>query len=284
MKRLSYLLFAAGLVGLSIFAALAYNPKEKAASVEFNRVVSLNGSASDAWLAAGGELVGVSDDAIERGLAVGSAQSVGSVARPSLEKILSLNPDLVLINPDIPNQLALEAQLKSQGISVRCDFSDTFEQYVSMMEEFLSLTGRGDLRERLIDEPAEQVEFLRKSVKDRSSPKVLLLRANSTGLSAKADGTVAAEILKDLKAVNIAAQKPSLLQELSREIILEQDPDFILVVPQGIDDAQPVIESLEPFWKSLSGRFVALPKELFHYKPNQRWGEAYARLAQILYP
>ena len=32
------------------------------------------------------------------------------------------------------------------------------------------------------------------------------------------------------------------------------------------------------------GRYVILPGELFHYKPNKRWGESYEYLADILYP
>ena len=43
-----------------------------------------------------------------------------------------------------------------------------------------------------------------------------------------------------------------------------------------------------PAWQELSavkeGRYVVLPKELFHYKPNARWGESYGYLAEILYP
>ena len=43
-----------------------------------------------------------------------------------------------------------------------------------------------------------------------------------------------------------------------------------------------------PAWPGLqavqNGRYLLLPKELFHYKPNARWGESYAYLAKILYP
>ena len=43
-----------------------------------------------------------------------------------------------------------------------------------------------------------------------------------------------------------------------------------------------------PAWQDLSavrnGRYVILPKDLFHYKPNDRWGESYEYLAEILYP
>jgi iron complex transport system substrate-binding protein len=43
-----------------------------------------------------------------------------------------------------------------------------------------------------------------------------------------------------------------------------------------------------PAWAELTAvqedHYVLLPKELFHYKPNARWGESYAYLAKILYP
>ena len=42
-----------------------------------------------------------------------------------------------------------------------------------------------------------------------------------------------------------------------------------------------------PAWAGLTAvandHYVVLPKELFHYKPNARWGESYAYLAEILY-
>ena len=43
-----------------------------------------------------------------------------------------------------------------------------------------------------------------------------------------------------------------------------------------------------PAWEGLTAvkndRVEVLPKDLFHYKPNARWGESYAYLAKILYP
>ena len=70
------------------------------------------------------------------------------------------------------------------------------------------------------------------------------------------------------------------------------DPDYIFAVPMG--DTEKSLQALKdniesnPAWASLSavqnGRYVILPKDLFHYKPNARWGESYEYLAKILYP
>ena len=42
-----------------------------------------------------------------------------------------------------------------------------------------------------------------------------------------------------------------------------------------------------PAWNALSavknGRYFLLEKELYNLKPNARWGEAYQKLADILY-
>ena len=43
-----------------------------------------------------------------------------------------------------------------------------------------------------------------------------------------------------------------------------------------------------PAWQSLravrEGRFYILDNTLYHQKPNERWGDAYEGLADILYP
>jgi iron complex transport system substrate-binding protein len=59
-------------------------------------------------------------------------------------------------------------------------------------------------------------------------------------------------------------------------------------------DSEKALKALQdgiaknPAWSNLTAvkndRFVVLPKELFHYKPNARWGESYEYVAKILYP
>ena len=64
------------------------------------------------------------------------------------------------------------------------------------------------------------------------------------------------------------------------------------VIPAGAGPKETVRALTEaiasdPAWAGLSAvknnKFITLPQELFHYKPNHRWGESYAYLAEILY-
>ena len=65
------------------------------------------------------------------------------------------------------------------------------------------------------------------------------------------------------------------------------------MVLQGSDatDAQETLEKTllsNPAWGGLravqEGRFHTLEHSLYNLKPNARWGEAYEKLADILYP
>lgn len=259
------------------------------------RVVSLYASYSEAWLLAGGSLVGVTDDVVsERGLDVGEAEIVGTVKEPNAEAIIALDPDLVILSLDITAQKDMVDVLEDAGLSCLSYRVDTFEDYSAMMYQFCKATGQPDAFEENVSKVAKQIEAVREAhtftEDDPTRPTVLLIRAFSTGIKAKTDDELAGSILKELGCRNIADEHPSMLEDLSMEEVIAADPDYIFVTTMG-DEAQALayldsVISGNPAWEGLSaiqnGRYHVLPKELFHYKPNQRWGESYQYLAGIL--
>lgn len=106
------------------------------------------------------------------------------------------------------------------------------------------------------------------------------------------ENSVLGEMLAALGCVNIADSDASLLEELSMEAILAADPERIFIVMQG-SDQEKVRQTLEsavlsnPAWQQLSavknGRVYYMDQQLYNLKPNARWGEAYEKLAEILY-
>ena len=93
--------------------------------------------------------------------------------------------------------------------------------------------------------------------------------------------------------MNVADSETSLLDNLSMEAIIRAQPDYIFVVVQGTDptEAEALLESTllsNPAWSTLTavreGRYHVLDNSLYNLKPNARWGEAYEKLSQILYP
>ena len=170
---------------------------------------------------------------------------------------------------------------------------NSFNDYLEMLDVCTQITGQTQNYQTYGLDVQAQVEKA-KEQDDGSAPTVLLLRSASTSCKVKnSKGTVLGEILADLGAVNIADSDTSLLEDLSMERIIADDPDYIFVVFQGSDQdaAQKTLDAAltsNPAWDTLSavqnGNFYLMEKELYHLKPNARWGEAYQKVADILYP
>ena len=257
------------------------------------RVVSLYGSYAEAWAQAGGTLVGATEDAVsERGMDLGTAQIIGTTKAPNLERILALDPDLVILSLDIAAQVSAAEVLEAAGVPCAAFRVDTWQDYARMMNVFTALTGRRDLYEAIIPPMQAAIGETVASAQAQNAPTVLLLRAYSTGVKAKADDNLAGAMLEDLGCVNIAARQPSLLEELTLEAIVVEDPDCIFISVMGGDEeaALGVVEETlgqNPAWQGLTavreGRVYVLPRDLFHYKPNARWAESYAFLYELLF-
>ena len=260
----------------------------------WDRVVSLYGSFAETWQLAGGELVGATSDAIqERQLDLGDAAVVGTVKEPNLEEIIAADPDFVILAADIAAQAALHDALVQAQIPHAYYRTDTFQEYLAMLKDFCTMTGRQDLYEKNGQAVQQEIDAVLEAVAGQSAPTALLIRAYSSGAKAKGSDNLAGAILEDLGAENLVSRHGSLLEDLSMEEIIAADPDFILLTTMGASDDAAVAFMAETFeadpaWQELSavqnGRYVLLPRDLFHYKPNARWGESYAYLADILYP
>ena len=258
------------------------------------RVAALLGSYAETWLLAGGEVVAVTQDAYdERGLELPEdTVNLGANQQPDLEALFAAEPDLVLLTPDLDGQMGLKDSLATAGIPAAWFKVETFDDYLNMLKICTDLTGRSDLYQKNGLDIQSGIDAAIASVPEGEGPTVLLLRAYSSGVRAKNSDSIAGAMLKDLGAVNIADSNSGLLEDLQMESILAADPEFIFVTTMGASQ-EAALKSLDellhsdPAWQTLTavkeGRVEVLPKDLFHYKPNARWGESYQMLAELMY-
>ena len=258
------------------------------------RVAALLGSYAEPWLLAGGEVVAVTQDAYdERGLELPEdTVNLGANQQPDLEALFAAEPDLVLLTPDLDGQMGLRDSLEAAGIPAAWFKVETFDDYLNMLKICTDLTGRSDLYQKNGLDIQSEIDAAIASVPEGEAPTVLLLRAYSSGVRAKNSDNIAGAILKDLGAANIADSDSGLLEDLQMESILAADPEFIFVTTMGASQ-EAALESLDellhsdPAWQTLTAvkedRVEVLPKDLFHYKPNARWGESYQMLAELMY-
>ena len=271
--------------------------REVTVPVQPQRVAVLLGSYADVWCLAGGQdtLVAAADDAwTDFDLNLGDeVANLGSLMEPNLEELIAAQPDLVIASSNTTSNVELLPSLEDLGVPVIYFGVNSFNDYLEMLDVCTQITGETQNYQTYGLDVQAQVEKA-KEQNDGSAPTVLLLRSASTSCKVKnSKGTVLGEILADLGAVNIADSDTSLLEDLSMERIIADDPDYIFVVFQGSDQdaAQKTLDAAltsNPAWDTLSavqnGNFYLMEKELYHLKPNARWGEAYQKVADILYP
>ena len=261
------------------------------------RVAALIGSFADIWCLAGGKdaLVAAADDSwtsFDLGLS-GAVANLGAVKEPSLETLLAAEPDLVLASCNTAADLELEGALTAAGVCTAYFDVQSLDDYLNMLDICTRLTGCDENYETYGAAVREQADAAI-ARQDGSAPTVVCMRA--TGVSVKikgSEGFVLGEMLRDLGCVNLADSGEVPLETLSLEYIIAAEPDYIFVVLQGSDPTR-AMDTLEetllsdPAWAGLNavqeGRFYTLEHSLYNLKPNARWGEAYEKLADILYP
>lgn len=264
---------------------------------EPKRVASLLGSFSDIWMLAGGQLCASAADAWEDfGLDLGNAINIGGAHSPSLELLVSADPDLVLASASTASNVEMKDALEDMGITVVYFDVDHFEDYLHMLHICSQITGRPDLYEQnglRLQTAIEEIKTrYRSSDIPTSERRILLLRASSTAVKAKgSEGTILGEMIADIGCINIADSDKTLLENLSVEAVIREEPHHIFVVTMGgnTDAAQASLDRLfaeNPAWSTLGavreGRLHVMDKTLFNLKPNARWAEAYKKLYETL--
>lgn len=264
---------------------------------EPKRVAALIGSFAHMWYLAGGLdslAAAASDTWTSFDIPLGEEViNLGSTKKVSLETVIAAQPDFILASVNTDADLALREPLEDMGIPTAFFQVSTFSDYLRVMKILTDITGCQENYRKNVLEIQQQVDDAQARA-DGSAPTALYIRVSGNGCRVKSSqGSVLGEMLCDLGAVNIADSEQTLLENLSMEVILEQDPEFIFVVLQSADPAvaQGVLEKTllsDPAWECLTavaeGRFFLMDPTLYNLKPNDRWGEAYEKLADILYP
>ena len=308
MKRFAILILITALL-LSACGAQTAAPSETAVTFTDDlgrtvtvdspqRVAALLGSFAQIWMLAGGEVVATADDAwddLQLDLPEDTV-NLGNTKSLSLELLFSSRPDFILASTNTRQNVQWQDTLESAGIPVAYFDVGDFDDYLRLLSICTDITGQSDRYEQYGPAVQSRIDaVLEKSaarVEANGAPKVLCMVASASNIHVKnSKNNVLGEMLLALGCVNIADSEESLLENLSLEYILREDPDYIFFVQRG-DDAPGMMEKISrelesnPLWQQLTavreGRVYIMEKNLYNLKPNHRWAEAYEGLEAIL--
>ena len=262
------------------------------------RVAVLLGSFADMWVLAGGEVIASADDAWDDFQLdmPETAVNLGSTKDLNLEKLFEANPDFIIASASTRINMEWKETLESSGIPTAYFDVSGFDDYLRVFKICTDITGNPELYEKyglaLQAQIDDAIKASEKRVATHGASKVLFLRTSAMSIRAKnSQDSVLGEMLDALGCINIADSDESLLENVSVEHILKEDPDFIFFAQVG-DDMDEINKNIQkfindnPIWQELTavkeGRVYSMDKALYNLKPNERWGEAYEKLEQIL--
>ena len=256
----------------------------------YNSVVSLSRSVSDIWLLAGGKLKGTTYDAMDLDGISEDTVSIGSPLSPSTEAVIALKPDLILISPVLAAHREMASRLEGLGTHVEAVDIESFQDYSETLLRFTKITGRDDLYEKNALEVQKRIDGILSSFNSSvtKGKSYLCLRVSATKNKALKKDNFACSIIDSFGLKNIADDSSS-MSDLNLEAVAIADPDYIFIIFQGKEaEAANVYDDVfkgQAAWRKLSavqnGRVVVLPKNLFHFKPNAKWDEAYRYIYEI---
>lgn len=236
------------------------------------RVVILNTANIDMYLAVEGTIVGRMDAASLSGELkdkVKDIPSVGNTYNPDVEKIISLNPDLV-IGMNIANHIKLREALTSANIPLYINDLDSFEDVNRSLQLFGELTNHEDISKKEIENIDQTFTMYKEKIKDKPHPKTLLLLGTPGNLNVSTDRSFSGKLLDSLGAnnigKNIGGEAPYV--PLSLEFVQEQNPEriiFVVMYPDpSIKDSFVKEMQSNPAWQHVQ----AVKTDQIHYVPG----------------
>ena len=230
-KNLIRLLFQHTILPLSLLISLSLLSEAQTKDfTQTQRIISTSPSITEILFELGlkDQIVAVTDYCIYPKEAC-ILPSIGGVLNPDIETIVSLTPDLIILQSDSVKLEKNFARLGIHTFSIKVEtISDIFKS-INRLGKALNCQERA---KKLVLSLKDKINVLKKRVAGRSRKKVLLLLGDSSNpardLYAVGSGTFLNELLILSGGKNILQNSKAQYPKLSKEYIIEQSPEIII--------------------------------------------------------
>ncbi|AOZ94784.1 hypothetical protein LPB68_18100 [Paenibacillus crassostreae] len=243
------------------------------------RVIALSAGDMEIVYALGGTVVGRTtvSDTVNPPEAE-DVPELGNMMNLSLEKIASLNPDLIIAHQQL-NAKSVPA-LKEMGVNVLLTGASTLDDIYKTIDIIGTVMQKNSEADTLIKKIEDKVKSVNKS---ENPVRALIVFGVSGNWMVALPNSLSGNLLEVAGGVNIAKDYPQLEKysqyaQLNTERILEANPDAIFLISPGpakvaMDSFTKEMEN-NPAWQSIdavkNGHFVLLPNSLFGSNPGPR--------------
>ncbi|HMK39026.1 MAG TPA: cobalamin-binding protein [Bacteroidota bacterium] len=248
------------------------------------RIVSLAPSITECLFAlgAGDQVKGVTDFCNYPPEARGKTH-VGGMINPSIEAVVGLEPDLVVLSME-GNVREDFRRLTSFGTPVFVSNPRTLEGIYSSLRALGALTGRADSARHLVARLQSREDAVRSAARGALPVRVLLL-VSLQPLMCAGGNTFIDELIRTAGGTNLAARARGTYPAYSRESVIADDPD-VIIVTSDILSAVAALKEMFPEWGTVGAvrndRVFSLDADLVS-RPGPRALDALETLFHLLH-
>ena len=220
---------------------------KKGENKKYNRIVVLDPATVEMIYMLGAEdkIVGVAN--LERSKVwpeekVAKLESVGTFMKPSLEKIIALKPDLVIMSALTGEEL--NNGLKSNNIETKRVQANSIEEIFTNFLEVAKMLGKENEANKIIAEKKVKLEEIKKIA---TGNKKGLFVMSASPLMVFGNDNLPNDIMKLLNIKNIAENQKGRNPIVTPEFIIKENPDMIITLlpnPSQIVATNPQLKNV----------------------------------------
>lgn len=214
-----------------------------------------------------------------------SKPRVGTFVNISLERVVSLNPDLVIGTAD-GNRKETVVQLERVGIPVYVVNPKSCEEIFLTITDIGEITGRKQQAGEVVAKLRERIDHIAVSLKGLNRPRVFLQIGVSPIVSV-GGGTIHDELIRRAGGVNIYGDATVSYPRCGIEDIIARNPDVIIVssMKRGGDflDIRDGWKRWDPIPAVRTGRIHVIDSDLIDHA-SPRIVDGLERMAEIIHP
>jgi len=213
-----------------------------------------------------------------------SKTKIGGFANIDLEKVVGLNPDLVLATNIHAKTVVPE--LEKRGITVVVVEPKNVDDVLAKITFVGKLTGASENAAKLTAQLKSRIDAVTTKVAmAKTKPRVFYEIDKS--LYTPGPGSFINDMIVKAGGANIAADAKGSYAQLSPEAIVARDPQVVLLGDMNFGESPESVKA-RPGWSNISavksGRIVPIPDENVIARPGPRIIEGLEMLARALYP
>ncbi|MGC9323152.1 MAG: cobalamin-binding protein [Desulfomonilia bacterium] len=213
-----------------------------------------------------------------------SKEVVGSLTKLNIERILALQPDLVLASKDC-NRITDIERLTRLGLQV--SVFQGCESFSCMCAEFIrlgELVGKRDIAEVTVRELNAELSGIQSSIKENPSLKVFW-QIGADPLITANDETFSGEFIRRAECINIFGDLNVRYPRVHREEVIRRNPDVIIIVTHmSTQESASIWQDMETVTAVRNKRVHTLPADLVCQPTPVSFVEAYRAVLAILHP